>query len=179
MRASEDQLRTWMVAGLAGDGTAHGLLLRSLLPVLRAFFRRRITGREDDVEDLVQEVLIAVHTRRATWDTARPFTPWLFAIARYKLIDHFRAHRSHCSIDDLENILAAEGFAEAADARADLDRLLDTIPAKQANAIRATRIEGLSTAETAARAGIGESDVKVSIHRGLKVLAARIRDALP
>ena len=167
-----------MLAGLAGDGAAHALLLRALVPVMRSFFRRRMAGREDDIEDLVQNVLIAIHTRRATWDPARPFTAWMFAIARYKMVDYFRARRDHCVIEDMENILATEGFAQSADARADLDRLLDTIPAKQANAIRATRIEGLSTAEAAARAGLGESDIKVSVHRGLKALAAMVRGTL-
>lgn len=178
MKASEDQLRTCMVAGLAGDGAAHARLLRDLLPVLRRFFRRRMAGRDAEIEDLVQEVLIAVHTRRATWDTTRPFTAWLFAIARYKMIDHFRQQRQHCPIEDLEHILEAEGFAEAAGAKADMQRLLATIPVKQAEAIRATHIEGLSISEAAARAGIGESDVKVSVHRGLKALAKRVKDSL-
>jgi len=178
MRASEGELRTWMVAGLAGDADAYARLLRHLLPVLGRFFRRRMAGRESEIEDLVQEVLIAVHTRRATWDPDRPFTAWLFAIARYKMIDHFRQHRSHCPIEDVEHILATEGFAEAVGARADVGRLLATIPAKQAEAIRATRIEGLSSAEAAARGGIGESDVKVSVHRGLKALARRVKDSI-
>ena len=167
-----------MIAGLAGDTHAHARLLRDLLPVLRRFFRRRMAGRDDEIEDLVQEVLIAVHSRRATWDPARPFTAWLFAIARYKMIDHFRQHRSHCSIEDVQDILAAEGYVEALSARADMGRLLAMIPAKQAQAIRATRIEGLTTAEAAARAGIGEGDVKVSVHRGLKALARRVKDSI-
>ena len=94
------------------------------------------------------------------------------------MIDHFRVNGRTCTIEGLEDILEAEGFAEAADARADVARLLETIPAKQAAAIRATRIDGLSTAEAAARAGIGESDVKVSVHRGLKALADRVRGSL-
>lgn len=171
-------MKAWMLAGLAGDPRAHEHLLRALLPVLRSFFRRRMAQDADAVEDLVQDVMIAVHTRRATWDPARPFTAWLFAIARYKLIDHYRQRRSHCAIEDVEEILASEGFAEAIDARADMRRLLGTIPAKQAEAIRATRIEGLTVAEAAARAGIGESDIKVSVHRGLKALAKRVKDAL-
>ena len=178
MRVGEEQLKAWMIAGLEGDARAHAELLRSLLPVLRAFLRRRMVGQDDQIEDIVQDVLIAVHTRRATYDPARPFTGWLFAIARYKMIDHFRVNGRTCSIEGLEDILEAEGFAEAADARADVTRLLETIPAKQAAAIRATRLDGLSTAEAAARAGIGESDVKVSVHRGLKALADRVRGTL-
>lgn len=174
MRADEIQLRAWMVGGLDGVGADHACLLRALVPLLRAFYRRRIAGA-DDIEDLVQETLIAVHTRRATYDRDRAFTAWLFAIARYKMIDHFRRHRHHVPIEGLEDMLVAEGFEASSGARLDMDDLLATLPAKQAQMIRATRIDGHSIADTALAAGYGESDVKVSVHRGLKALAARIR----
>jgi len=174
MRASEDQLRAWMVDGLAGDVAAYRLLLDALVPLLRAFYRRRVRS-PDDAEDLVQESLVAIHTRRATYDPGRPFTAWLFAIARYKMIDHFRRTRLLVQLPSLDEILVAEGFEDESGARLDVDRLLAELPPKQAQAIRRTRIEGLSIAEAAASGGIGESDVKVSVHRGLKTLAARIR----
>ncbi len=174
MRASEDKLKAWMCGGLDGDAAAHASMLRALVPLLRGFYRRRMQGAEDDIEDMVQETLIAVHTRRATYDRARPFTAWLFAIARYKMIDHFRRSRQTCAIEGLEEILVAEGFEDASNARADVDRLLDSLPAKQAMAIRATHVDGLSVSEAAQGIGIGESDVKVSVHRGLKALAARM-----
>lgn len=177
MRANEEQLRTWMIGGLAGDATAHDALLRALLPILRSFYGRRMRGREEDIEDLVQETLIAVHQRRSTYDPARPFSGWLFAIARYKMIDSFRRNGRFTAMEGLEDLLADAGFEDASNAQADVERLLDTIPAKQAAVIRATRIEGLSTAEAAYRLALGESDVKVSVHRGLKSLAARVRDA--
>ncbi len=174
MRASEDQLKAMMIGGLDGDAVAHAALLAALVPLLVAFYRRRMRDGGDDIEDLVQETLIAVHTRRVTYDRDRQFTAWLFAIARYKMIDHFRARRQTCAIDGLEEILAIEGFEDSSNAKMDMDTLLADLPAKQANAIRATRIDGLSITEAADHAGIGESDVKVSIHRGLKALAARI-----
>lgn len=177
MQPGEEALKQWMVMGLAGDGAAHGQLLRALVPILRGFYRRRM-GAQEEIEDLLQETLIAVHTRRATYDVARPFTSWLFAVARYKMIDHFRQGGRTCAIEGLEDILAAEGFAEASDAAADVERLLETIPPKQAAAIRATRIDGLSTAEAASHLNLGESDIKVSVHRGLKALAQRVKDSL-
>lgn len=179
MRTSEEQLRVMMVEGLDGDAAAHAALLGLLVPVLRRFYRRRVRGGDDDIEDLVQETLIAIHTRRASYDRDRPFTAWLFAIARYKMIDHFRRRRPIIPIEGLEEILAAEGFEDASLARLDTQRLLGVLPAKQAGAIRHIKIDGLSVAEAAAKAGIGESDVKVSVHRGLKALAARIRGAQP
>lgn len=174
MRASEDDLRALMVAGLAGDAGAARALLRALAPMLRAFFARRLRGAGDDVEDLVQDVLIAIHTRRATYDPARPFLVWAYAVARYKMIDHFRRRKQDVPLADLEDVLAGPGFEDAAAARMDVDRLLSALPRKQAAAIRATKIDGLSVAEAADRAGISESDVKISVHRGLKTLAARL-----
>lgn len=174
MRADEIQLRAWMVSGLDGVAADHASLLRALVPLLTAFYRRRIAGT-DEIEDLVQETLIAVHTRRATYDRDRPFTAWLFAIARYKMIDHFRRNRKTVPIEGLEAILVAEGFESASNARMDVDDLLATLPAKQARLIRATHLDGHSIADTAAASGFGESDVKVSVHRGLKALTARIR----
>lgn len=174
MRANEDQLRAWMIGGLDGDAAAHASLLRALVPLLRSFYRRRMSAGPDDIEDLVQETLIAVHTRRATYDRDRVFAAWLFAIARYKMIDQFRRNRRTVPIEGLEDMLVAEGFEESSIARMDIDDLLSSLPAKQARAIRATRLDGASVAEAASAAGIGESDVKVSVHRGLKALAARI-----
>jgi RNA polymerase sigma factor (sigma-70 family) len=172
---SEQELRSLMIHGLDGDAAAHAALLSALVPLLRGFFRRRARTAGDDVEDLVQETLIAVHARRATYDRSRRFTAWLYAIARYKMIDHFRRRRRECHVEDLDEMLIEEGFEDAHVAQMDVQRLLEGLPAKQAKAIRDTHIEGLSIAEAATQRGIGESDVKVSVHRGLKALAARIR----
>lgn len=178
MRASEDQLRTWMGDGLDGNAASHAALLRALVPLLRAFYRRRVAD-EDAIEDLVQETLIAIHARRMTYDRDRPFSAWLFAIARYKMVDHFRRRRETCQVDDVEHLLATDGFEDEANARMDIASLMDTLPEKQARAIVQTWIEGRSVAETARNIGIGESDVKVSVHRGLKALAARLIGARP
>ncbi len=180
MRPGEDQLKAWMVAGLNGDAASHTALLRALVPLLRQFYYRRL-GAADTIEDLVQDTLIAVHTRRMTYDRNRPFTAWLFAVARYKMIDHIRRARPTCAIDDLaheldvDQGLAIDSFEDAVNARIDIDQLLDALPTRQSGPIRETRIDGHSIADTAHASGRGESAVKVSIHRGLKTLAARIR----
>jgi RNA polymerase sigma factor (sigma-70 family) len=165
--------------GLDGDAAAQAALLSALVPLLRAFFRRRTRSAADDVEDMVQETLIAVHTRRATYDRSRMFTAWLFAIARYKMIDHFRRRQRECPLEDLDELFIEDRFEDAHVAHLDVQRLLDGLPIKQANAIRDTHLEGLSVAEAALQSGIGESDVKVSVHRGIKALAARIRGDKP
>jgi len=175
MRADEDELRGLMISGLDGNAGDHAALLRLLVPILRGYYRRRASGGDDEIEDLVQETLIAVHTRRVTYDRDRAFTGWLFAIARYKMIDNFRRVRRLQPIDGLEDELVADGFEDSSSARIDVDDLLGTLPDKQARMIRATRIEGLSIAEAAAADGLGESDVKISVHRGLKALMTRIQ----
>ena len=177
MAESEAQLKARMLGSLDGDAAAHAALLRALVPLLRSFYRRRLRGTEEDVQDLVQETLISVHTRRASYDRKRPFTAWLYAVARYRMIDHYRQRRQSVPIEDVDDILVTEGFEEAVTARLDVDNLLSTLSPKQARAIRETRIDGKSVAEAAVDAGIGESDVKVSVHRGLKAIANRIRGA--
>lgn len=162
-----------MIDSLTGGAREQRALLQALLPVLRRFYARRVMNAAD-AEDLVQETLIAVHRRRASYDTGRAFGPWLFAVARYKLVDSFRRKRVEISLDGLDDVFGDEGFEQATSARLDVAALLDMLPVKQANAIRNTRIEGLSTAEPADREGISESDVKVSVHRGLKALMTRL-----
>lgn len=176
MATGEAELKALMVGSLNGDAAAHRLLLRTLAPLLLAFYRRRLPI-SDDVEDLVQETLIAVHSRRDSYDRDRPFTAWLYAIARYRMVDHLRRRRPTVPIDAVEALLDGESFDAAADARMDIDGLLLTLPRKQARAIRDTHLEGKSVSEAAAGAGIGESDLKVSVHRGLKALGARVRSS--
>ena len=128
MQASEAELRTWMVSALAGDGRDYPRLLAALADRYRAFLARRIAG---DVEDIVQDALIALHTRRASYDPTRPFLAWAYAIARYKLIDHLRRHRAHVPIDSLEDMLGIESFENALSAQMDVTALLDTLPANR------------------------------------------------
>ena len=174
MRVTEAQLKAQMLAGLEGDAGAHASLLRACAPLVRRFFARRLQRGAGDLEDLVQEALIAIHMRRESFDRERPFTAWLFSIARHKLVDHFRRSARRQAVDGLDDILAQEGFEQSSNAAMDIDRLLHTLPAKQARAIRQTKIEGLSVAEAASLAGLSVSDVKVSVHRGLKALRASI-----
>jgi RNA polymerase sigma-70 factor (ECF subfamily) len=174
MQTAEEELKALMLNGLDGDAAAHAALLGALVPLLRSFFRRRLRNAEENVEDFVQETLIAVHTRRATFERDRPFTAWLYAIARHRLVDHYRRRRVAVSLDEIELELLADNPEAAILAHIDVERLLATLNPKQARAIRDTRVDGKSVAQAAAEAGIGESDLKISVHRGLKALAARI-----
>jgi len=176
---SERRLKSLMTRGLDGDASAHRELLSELSRLLRAYFGRRLGGHSADVEDLVQEVLIAIHTRRATYDRGQPFTAWAYAMARYKLVDHYRRQRIRVTAPlDEASDLFVEDDSEAATAGGDLERLLVALPAKQRDAIRHMKLEGLTAAEAGERLGMSESAVKVSVHRGLKALAARVRGVI-
>ncbi len=163
-----------MLAGLAGEAEPYRRLLKELSGILRAYYARRAPPGID-AEDLVQETLIAVHTRRSTYDTGQPFTAWAYAIARYKLIDALRRGRLHLrapaeEADDMFTPPAAAGGADAAMAARDLERVMAGLPQRTRDLIRATRIEGLSIRETAEKHRMTETAVKVAIHRGLKSL---------
>jgi RNA polymerase sigma-70 factor (ECF subfamily) len=170
----EVQMRGLMLAALAGDGAALRQFLALLAVRLRAYFARRIGGQAPDVEDLVQETLLAVYSRRATYDPAQPVTAWAHAIARYKLIDHYRRRklRLHTPIEDVEDFLAAD--APDPDAGFDVDRALAGLTPRQAGLVRDVKIKGLSLAEAGERAGMTPGAAKVGLHRALKALRARV-----
>lgn len=175
----EQDLRALFLAGLAGDDRAYRSFLQRASSHLRAFVARRLFGWPEEVEDLVQECLLAMHNQRHTYRSDQPLTAWAHAIARYKLIDVLRAKSVREALhepldDDME--LFAESLEEARDARHDLVGLLDGLPDKQRLPIRHVKLEGLSVAETARLTGLSESAVKVGIHRGLKALAARFKE---
>lgn len=178
MIAAEERLRGLLVRGLAGDAAAYHVFLKELSAHLRAFLRRRLSGLPDEVEDLVQETLLAVHNQRHTYDAGQPLTAWLHAIARYKLVDLLRRRARgdalNDPLDETTELLAAAD-SDAADARRDLAKLLDTLPDRQRMPIIHMKLTGLSVAETARLTGMSESAVKVNVHRGLRALAARIR----
>ena len=164
--------------GLAGDAGSYHAFLKELSPSLRGFFRRRLTSLPDDVEDLLQETLLAVHNQRHTYDSSQPLTAWVHAIARYKMIDLLRRRAGREQLNDpLDDELEVfvHGDADAADARRDVAQLLEQLPERQRLPILHTKLEGLSVAEAARRTGMSESAVKVGGHRGLKALAAKIR----
>jgi RNA polymerase sigma-70 factor (ECF subfamily) len=144
---------------------------------LRGFFRVRLQRLPDDVEDLLQETLLAVHNQRHTYDPAQPLTAWVHAIARYKMVDLFRRREGREQLNetlDEESAVFAYSDTEAADARRDISRLLAELPERQRLPIQHVKLEGLSVAEAATLTGMSESAVKVGVHRGLKALAALI-----
>jgi len=168
-----------MCAALNGDAADYRRLLLALSGHLRAYYKGRLVraGRQvAEAEDIMQETLMAVHAQRHTYDPSKPLTPWVYAIARYKLVDYLRRTRSILTEVPIENageIIAGEDRA-AAESSHDLARLLARLPEKMQLAIQCVKIDGLSVTEAAVRCGISEAAVKVNVHRGLKALTAFI-----
>lgn len=176
MKIDEAKLKALMIASLDGHSRAYQALLRLTAERLRSYYRRRLPGREADVEDLVQDTLIAIHRKRESYDRRLPYTAWLHGIARYRLIDFLRREYRRATVpfdDQFDG--EDDGAVEAILAEVDVANLLAKLSPKQATAIRMTRLEGLSIREAAQESGQSEPSVKVNIHRGIGRLMAAIR----
>jgi RNA polymerase sigma-70 factor, ECF subfamily len=175
---AEERLRALFIRALDGDAAAYHVFLQELARHVRALLRKRLPNLRDDVEDLVQEVLLAIHKGRHTYRRDEPLTAWVHAILRYKLADFLRARARHEALHDpLDDLpeLFAESDIEPAEARRDLGKLLDQLPDRQKLPILHMKLAGRSVEETARATGLSEPAVKVGVHRGLKALALRIR----
>jgi RNA polymerase sigma-70 factor (ECF subfamily) len=173
VQEDEHEWRRLMIASQHGDRDAYRALLVGLSAWLEAFLRRRVSPSM--VDDVVQEALVAIHTKRHTYDPAQPFMPWVQAITRYKLIDSLRRQTRRGEVE-LSTSLESAARADESTAIGDVARLLARLPQRQAVAIRLVRLEGLSVAEAAQKAGQSESQVKVNVHRGLLRLARFVAD---
>ena len=171
----ESVLKPLWLRAQSGDEVAYRQCLGMLAARLRGYLKRRLSGLPDEVEDLVQETLLALHLQRGTYDPSVPVSAWTMAIARHKLVDLWRRRGRR---DDLHDDVDEQMLAAAPDdggARRDLAVLLTALPDAQRQAIVLTKLEGLSIAEAASRTGASEAAIKVQVHRGLKRLAALVR----
>lgn len=174
---AEERLRELMIRGLEGDSTAHRQLLDVLSRRLRGYFARRIGAATHEVEDLVQETLLAVHLKRDSYDRALPFTSWAYAIARYKLIDHLRRRRWHTQVPiEDAGALFADDDPEERVLRTDLNRLLEQLPSRQRRLLEDVKLQGLSIEEAAEKHGMTGVSARVMLHRTLKKLSRAWHD---
>ncbi|MER8479428.1 sigma-70 family RNA polymerase sigma factor [Mesorhizobium sp. M1163] len=169
----EAELSRLLRAAIAGDERAYADFLHRIAALVRGFARRKIVQGGVDPEDVVQETLLAIHVKRHTWRHDAPVLPWVYAIARFKLIDAFRrrGRRIEIEIDEIAETFA-EPESEAISER-DVNRALDCLSPAQRSVVSAVSVEGCSIGETAAKFGISETAVRVSLHRGLAAIAKR------
>jgi len=176
----ESGLKPLWLRAQSGDEAAYRESLVRIATRLRGYLRRRLQAWPDDVEDLVQETLLALHLQRGTHDPSVPVTAWVLAIARHKLVDLWRRRgRREDLHDTLDDTPEAALVAPDTDgqARRDLGLLLEELPPAQRQAILLTKVEGLSVAEAAQRTGVSVSALKVQVHRGLKRLAQCVKES--
>lgn len=177
----EREWAVWLRAAMAGDAAAYRRFLVAVTPHLRGLARHRcrLAGvSEGDAEDVVQEVLLAIHLKRGSWDQSRPIGPWMAAIVRNKLVDTLRRRGRHVTvpIDDVIETLGATDDAGGDAAPGEIDGLLSRLKVRQREIVKSIAINGSSARETAARLAMTEGAVRVALHRALKTLATLYRE---
>lgn len=169
-----------MRKAIAGDEAAYKRLLSDLAVALRASVRRGFSGiaaRPSEVEDVVQESLLAIHLKRHTWDQSKPIGPWIMAITRNKIIDDLRrkGRRTEVPIDTMLEILEDEGHEDAIHAH-DVERVLSGLNGRNREIVQAISIDGHSAQDVAQKLGMTEVAVRVALHRSLKALVATYQE---
>ncbi|HKP55798.1 MAG TPA: sigma-70 family RNA polymerase sigma factor [Polyangiales bacterium] len=167
---TEQHLSELMRRAQQGERSAYAALLHQAARLVRGFVRRRV--REEDVEDIVQDTLLAIHHHRHTFDPSRPFSPWMYAIARHRMLDALRRRKSRAAREvlgevDVEHCEASEA---ANSLRAVLETALAQLSHAQREVIQLLKLEGYSVREISDKTGRSESLVKVTAHRGYHVL---------
>jgi RNA polymerase sigma factor (sigma-70 family) len=176
----EEQWAIWMRAALANDASAYRRFLEGVTPYLRSMARRRCergSAPGSEVEDIVQEILLAVHVKRGSWDPGRPIGPWLSTIARNKMIDVLRQRVRHVSvpIEDVAGTLASNNLRDNPE-HGDLERLIKRLKEPQRTIVQSISLEGNSVRDTAVRLNMTEGAISVALHRAVKRLAAIYRN---
>ena len=174
----ECRLAGLMASVQGGDAGAYGTLLRQVAPLLRDAVRRRFRFlQSSDVEDLVQDILLSLHTARATYDPARPFLPWLMAIARFRMADGARRYARRAANEvvsaHIPETFAADGANMPIDDYGDAQALAQAVaelPGGQRRAIELLKLREMSLNEAAAVTGTSTGALKVAVHRAMGAL---------
>lgn len=187
--ATKDKEHLWaeaMRAERRGNAAAYETLLREIAELLRRLIKHQLAQSglgADHAEDLVQEVLISLHTKRHTWDSDRPFLPWLYAMTRYKLIDAARGrkrealYRIDLSFEEMSEIIDASTNSYD-DTVVDMERHLSNLPRSQRAVVRSLAIDGATVRATAKQLNTSEGVVRMTFHRALRQLTALAEPAI-
>jgi RNA polymerase sigma-70 factor (ECF subfamily) len=177
----EEREQRWaeaMRAERRGEAVAYERMLKEVATALRRSLASRLVRAglgAHEAEDLVQEILIGLHGKRHTWDSTRPFLPWLHAITRYKLIDFTRHRRRETTrrvdlpLEDWLKIVEAPAD-DASRSTVEVDRHLAVLPVSQRKIVRAIAVEGASVRDVSLRFATSEGAVRVTIHRAIRRL---------
>ena len=177
MTEKTENLEALMRRSLAGDKQAYAALLQETARLLRPFLARRLNFGSE-VDDLLQEILLSLHKARHTYDGNRPYLPWVYAIAKFRLQDHLRAHyadhlRQAVELSEVENDLP-EAVTKTGLTYESISGEVQKLPPKQAAIVQMMHEEGYTAKEVAERIGMKESAVKVAAHRAYKLLRKKL-----
>ena len=173
MGAGDEELANLLRAAIGGDERAYAAFLQRTAELVRRYAARRITHGGVDPEDIVQETLLAIHTKRHTWRPDGPATPWIHAIAHHKLVDAFRRRGTRVEVD-VESVAESMPAPEAERAHPrDVERAMGSLPPRQRSVVAAISLDGRSIGETARDLDMTETAVRVALHRGLAAIARR------
>ncbi|MGC6485298.1 MAG: sigma-70 family RNA polymerase sigma factor [Candidatus Puniceispirillales bacterium] len=164
-----------MRTGLAGDREAYREFFRAVVPMLTRMIASMAPALPvDQREDIVQDILTTVHAKRHTWQQTKPILPWLYAIARHRLIDHLRRQqRGAATFHDIDLDSIAEitaGPDHNPDLKIDLEKGIDQLEGRAGTVVRAIGLDGKDIRQTSNETGISENAVRIAFHRGLKKL---------
>jgi RNA polymerase sigma-70 factor, ECF subfamily len=169
---SSAQLDAQLLAALSGDAKAYRRFLDQLADLLAGYFKKRMFGSQDEVEDLIQETILAVHRRRYTYRLDVPVMVWVYAIARHKHIDWLRSHgRQPEALTEDDEVNLSGDFIGIWQSTRDIRLALSRLPTTQGHLLAYHKLMGYSIEETASLMGMSEAAVKVGIHRGMKALS--------
>lgn len=169
----EVELAGLMRAALSGDERSYREFLRRAGRLVQGFARGKLERTGIDPEDIVQETLLAIHMKRHTWRTDAPVMPWIYAIARHKLIDALRSRARRKETHSPEFAQAPVEPDTARPGVQELGRVLDSLSPGQRSVVKAVSVEGRSIRETAKNHAMSETAVRVALHRGLTAIASR------
>ena len=168
----ENELARLLRAAVAGDGSAYDRFLHAAAGLVRSFVRRKVQVGID-AEDIVQETLLAIHMKRHTWRHDAPVTPWLYAIARHKLVDAYRRRRRRMEVEVGEIPETSVQPERQSISDQEIGFVLEALAPGQRSAVAAICIDGRSIGEAARHLGMSEGAVRVALHRGLTAIAKR------
>jgi len=166
-----------MARARQGDWDALGTLLGLQEGRLVAFFHR-LGCDPNSIEDLVQEVMIRIYEARRRYDPARPFSPWLYGIARNVWRDYLRrqghlqaALRAMESAEDLDSPGLDPLERRQAEEEADrVRRAVQRLPEEQRVTLILRHFQDLSYEEIAETLGVPLGTVKWRIHDAMRKL---------
>ena len=179
MADTSRDLEALMRHAQGGDGAAYSAVLKKSADLLRPYLRKWLKNNSE-AEDVLQETLISVHKARHTYDGTRPYKPWLFAIAKFRLSDYWRRAyvdrlRTAVDLTEAENV-SAQPVTNSGEAYEYLREGLKSLPPRQAEIIQLTHIDGYTLKEVALKLGMTEGAVKVAAHRAYKALRRKLED---